>query len=294
MKPDWLPDWRDANAYPDPEANTARQWAWEFLRRNSKYQKDCEKVPVEFFQELRNTLKNALEVTEEELNLKIKESSSLDMIKLIGRYFYGLEKGFIKNDLLVELLNHDSVQHIIRNYFLVCIDHPKNSYPLIVYETENHIQEITLSPFNKVKTVSDLFTADIFSRREYDVNLSFSNLNTLNANIKIYDGLPVETQMDFIKERITKFKKLIFYIEQVVKKVELKRQFQPHLFVNYLRVLDARTQGIKFPEIAKIICPIVPSADCDPRYNEKTVQNYHKTAKNLRDGSYLSLATMNF
>jgi hypothetical protein len=36
MKPDWLPDWRDAANYP---SNASRQqWAWEFLRRNDAYQ----------------------------------------------------------------------------------------------------------------------------------------------------------------------------------------------------------------------------------------------------------------
>jgi hypothetical protein len=38
--PDWLPDWRDASGYPDPESTSRQQWAWEFLRRNSQYQSD--------------------------------------------------------------------------------------------------------------------------------------------------------------------------------------------------------------------------------------------------------------
>jgi len=36
--PDWLPDWRDSSQYPDPESTSRKQWAWEFLRRNSSYQ----------------------------------------------------------------------------------------------------------------------------------------------------------------------------------------------------------------------------------------------------------------
>lgn len=39
-KPDWIPDWRDEQNYPDPADTTAQQWAWEFLRRNPKYQAD--------------------------------------------------------------------------------------------------------------------------------------------------------------------------------------------------------------------------------------------------------------
>jgi len=35
----WPPDWTKPQQYPDPNNTTALQWAWEFLRRNPKYQK---------------------------------------------------------------------------------------------------------------------------------------------------------------------------------------------------------------------------------------------------------------
>jgi transcriptional regulator len=37
-KPAWLPDWKDESKYPDPKKAGGRVWAWEFLRRNPKYQ----------------------------------------------------------------------------------------------------------------------------------------------------------------------------------------------------------------------------------------------------------------
>lgn len=36
--PDWLPDWRIPEAYPDPTEASPQEMAWEFLRRNSDYQ----------------------------------------------------------------------------------------------------------------------------------------------------------------------------------------------------------------------------------------------------------------
>ncbi|MCH7793910.1 MAG: hypothetical protein IH900_02035 [Proteobacteria bacterium] len=42
MKPDWLPDWDDAKAYPKPKDLDWGQWAWQFLRRSPEYQKDYE------------------------------------------------------------------------------------------------------------------------------------------------------------------------------------------------------------------------------------------------------------
>ena len=38
--PAWLPNWKDASQYPDPEDTSYQQWAWEFLRRNQVYQED--------------------------------------------------------------------------------------------------------------------------------------------------------------------------------------------------------------------------------------------------------------
>lgn len=36
----WLPNWEDVSQYPNPDTSDSLQWAWEFLRRNSKYQED--------------------------------------------------------------------------------------------------------------------------------------------------------------------------------------------------------------------------------------------------------------
>lgn len=43
-KPNWLPDWTDITKYPDHEKVTPREWAWEFLRRNAKYQRLWKKL----------------------------------------------------------------------------------------------------------------------------------------------------------------------------------------------------------------------------------------------------------
>ena len=43
-KPDWLPNWRNGDEYPDPATTSAQQWAWEFLRRNHEYQADYKEI----------------------------------------------------------------------------------------------------------------------------------------------------------------------------------------------------------------------------------------------------------
>lgn len=39
-KTDWIPNWQKVEKYPDPATTSARQWAWEFLRRSPLYQDD--------------------------------------------------------------------------------------------------------------------------------------------------------------------------------------------------------------------------------------------------------------
>lgn len=36
--PSWLPDWRDPTQYPDPTDTSPQELAWEYLRRNEKFQ----------------------------------------------------------------------------------------------------------------------------------------------------------------------------------------------------------------------------------------------------------------
>ena len=43
-KPDWLPDWQNVSAYPGDSQVTGSRWSWEFLRRNSQYQDDYDKL----------------------------------------------------------------------------------------------------------------------------------------------------------------------------------------------------------------------------------------------------------
>ncbi len=46
-KKDWIPDWRDAKSYKvDPDTTDSSQWAWEFLRRNKKFQRECDKPSI--------------------------------------------------------------------------------------------------------------------------------------------------------------------------------------------------------------------------------------------------------
>jgi hypothetical protein len=61
MKPrSWRPDWKDPNAYPNPNTSPL-QWAWEFLRRNPRYEQQWKKLIQPGFKiaDLNNVWKSA-------------------------------------------------------------------------------------------------------------------------------------------------------------------------------------------------------------------------------------------
>lgn len=42
--PNWLPDWRNEDEYPDIDGASKQDFAWEFLRRNLLYQEDYKRI----------------------------------------------------------------------------------------------------------------------------------------------------------------------------------------------------------------------------------------------------------
>ena len=44
MTPHWLPDWQNKSQYPVLGKTSHQQWAWQFLRRNSNYQRLWDRI----------------------------------------------------------------------------------------------------------------------------------------------------------------------------------------------------------------------------------------------------------
>ncbi len=59
-KPEWLPDWRNEDEYPDPEKAPPEQWAWEFLRRSPLYQEDYVEFEEKIIPEIQRQAKEEI------------------------------------------------------------------------------------------------------------------------------------------------------------------------------------------------------------------------------------------
>ncbi len=95
----WLPDWRNESDYPAPDELPLRLWAWEFLRRNPEFQKDVDRIPVEFFKIIRTNFLKWLSLSEDKLAKAIKRKRYVKRIFFFmrGRVMMNLQK-IIKED----------------------------------------------------------------------------------------------------------------------------------------------------------------------------------------------------
>jgi hypothetical protein len=136
-KPDWLPlDWRDESLYPDPNKTHPRLWAWEYLRRNSEYLRQCDRIGKEWFDELRRLyFEISKSVTKEDLKL------SVNPIKRKGEAKpKSLEVAIIQwlNVLFSEeeFKEPPGYHALCLQFGLLYADYPDQQYPLTIFSTD--------------------------------------------------------------------------------------------------------------------------------------------------------------
>lgn len=246
---DWLPDWREASAYPDPKKTTPKQWAWEFLRRNPKYQQDYGKwretpkvarggsaKPDDFYTHVLDppALQNETSNGYGERMAKMGEES----IKMTPLGICLAEKyGLLGNELPDPAGSEASVPFGIETIRL--IDGTKNKPRPLRMERK------------------DLFM-------KYDL------------------ALPIEPQL---KRHKTYLKARQKYLEENgVITVEDPRHHIRN-FASYLRCLDAELNGKEHSAVASVVFPDLPNEYPDFQGNRR-VKEHLNAAKRYRDGDY--------
>ncbi|MBF0383932.1 MAG: hypothetical protein HQL69_23190 [Magnetococcales bacterium] len=254
MKPGWLPDWTDPEAYPDPKKTSLQQWAWEFLRRNPEYQRDYKKsctMPCYAEIEANQSVPGGLEgffCNPPALPGELK----IDYLDRVGTgkindYEASVAEKYGITSLMIDPADPDGIFMTgLKTQYLPC---------LFVSETEDLQATIGLKPDSVEEVV-------------FKINLSWK----------------VEPQLQYIKERLNK-------IEQYLKKqgkISSGKRNSTKLYQEYLRVLDAEASGASVREMSTTLVPDKPYSD--PGDDDQTIKNYLKAAKKLRDYNYLYIA----
>lgn len=269
--PDWLPDWRNPNSYDFPPAHFLRLWAWEFLRRNPKYQRDWYNHYVRG--ELRwvpenERIKSAEEKTRHrnicawEYNVSISTAAANE-----GRIVYvpnGIENAEPIMSLSVYLSNIYSLKRI--DLCDPAINKPSNE--LLCFSTQSSPPITTMDRRSRNNTSTGM------------IPMSPSEVVT-----KIDLNLPIDVQLGRLKQLLLSDR------ERLLKNGKLNPR-NPRAggeigkkYKEYLRILDAKSLRKSDSEIAEVLYP--DKSNTHPEYYASSaVKDGFKAAKILRDYEY--------
>lgn len=256
MKKAWLPNWEAVEQYPNFSQINKKELAWEFLRRNPAYQKDYadyKKLDDDGY----------IEKFLSHRTIKIQgENVIITEVKKEGeqKSFSGLR---------------DAWSYLMNKYGLVSIGFPN---PELKYD-----EHILLT-----------FENNSFHYLEYLEGIPQDQIAGLKPSrpCEIAVLFDLELPIDNLLKKVSSFIKEKQKILKEQKKIEVinKRDRSGILYINYLRVLDAFSQGEELSTIAE---NIFPGENICPDYlGNKKINNYHKAAIKIRDHDYRYLIHM--
>ncbi len=257
MKPDWLPDWKDPKAYPEPDDLSLGQWAWQFLRRNAEYQTDFGK-----WHELLDGLddpKRRLPTIDQDLSFFVCDPPASDgetyatyRKRVGGRwlgdkalYFHLGEKyGFRPDGRLWRLLPD-----------------PREDRRRVIFET-SIIDYIPGSPEGRRKYVGRVKAFEVLVR----FNLEW----------------PIDVQLEMAQKTLKRARKY-YKKNEAFEPIEKRNRLDK--FQLYIRLLDAKVSGAKAGEMAAVLLPNRDNSY--PDYGaDKNIRDGLKAAHKLRDRDY--------
>jgi hypothetical protein len=249
--PDWLPDWRQTEGYPDPKDSVSKaQWAWEFLRRNPRYQK--------LYREGR----------------RHKESwyKAFPKSDKFSRYFSCIPKAN-KGESYEEFIARCSSENMDPKIT------PKRQRILDVFPVARFSAKL-----NPAKTLPPEFNQDYGYplgeiASEVDEEITFSIDGGDEVFMVFSAALPVQKQIEKAKKFLLEQQK---YYEEQGNLLLHKGRVQTSPLRNYLRYLDGKISGANQVEIARVVHP-----NEDQNTAKQKVNKGLKTAEYLRDIGYL-------
>lgn len=129
----WPPNWKNKNEYPDPDTTAPRMWAWEYLRRKSGYQKLCNEIGLEWFENYREQVKQISGLTDDKFKEIINSGKETKFI-----IDSELKTKLHKPLLLInsEKLHNPLYKEICKEFKILTADHYSINYPITIFETD--------------------------------------------------------------------------------------------------------------------------------------------------------------
>jgi hypothetical protein len=226
--PQWLPDWRKEEDYPDPGKTEPAHWAWEFLRRNPDYQKDFQDHCGPFTVELTPSGDYTLISPDDPRLLKGLELSKL----------YGIH---IMCDPARPYFENGTAQVVFNNIELAqppCITVDDLPHPL-----PEKVDLTSAWDWGGDNPASEL--------AETIRNILPQQVSEVTAKFDVSE--PIEWQLKNIEEYLRLRQSALFPQNKTSNRNHWDR------YRTYLRILDAEVAGVPDNEVAPILYPDTPN-----------------------------------
>ncbi|MDO9256330.1 MAG: DUF6499 domain-containing protein [Bacteroidales bacterium] len=251
--PKWLPDWRDERAYLALDKNTSREkWAWEFMRRNPKYQFLYRNGRRHFSSWYKKNVDN----------------------KNFYKYFICKPKA-IKNDSYAEYLHRCKAAGItptIKSKRREILD----KFPVLTFSIKLKPDNPEPPDFNTDYNYPHMYIAP-----DYEEEFSYDIQNDDEVFMVFSSALSIDDQInkarDLLKVDQKEYKEQGNDVSDFLKLNHLSLK-------DYLRYLDAELNGHTPTEIAMTIHPTAEKNSAVQKVSKGL-----KKAKEYRDGGYLRL-----
>jgi Family of unknown function (DUF6499) len=266
MKPRWLPDWEnDLAKYPKITEKSRVEWAWQFLRRNPKYQQLWGQL-------IRPHYKRA------------HVKASLDRADRDGPY-----RGVgVRRPIRLEEIGYQLEPFV---QFGISTIPPDPAEPKARLRFSAEFIRYTRTPSmrpNFSYKLPIVLTGDevvVWLNLNRSIDQQLAKVRTLMKDLKTRRKLG-EFRETFRDQQLAKVKTLM---KDLATERELEPfRFQPKAYQRYLRLLDARSVGAKNSEIARILYPHLLNEY--PEYEgNRQVRTDLRTAERLRDRDFLRI-----
>ena len=258
--PDWLPDWRDVSQYPETKTTTLRQWAWEFLRRNPEYREQWDETIAPWIGSdggFDNEASMAAERQKLDRDPKYKKRE-----KEFQKKWHSGIRGDIKKEIeRMTLLHLNPLYEAESAAFGV-------TSPAKLLQDKFSISSVSMlippsipsselpRDFHFTNNLGSIVCYDHPGKEYYALNIPYVvNVPIENHNqIYVFDlGLQIEPQIKSAKKYLKYSQKLLKDHGEL--KVKTSRNSSPKLYQRYLQLLDGKTIGASYREMAKIFYP---------------------------------------
>lgn len=245
------PDWKDDSVYPDPDNTSPEQWAWEFKRRNSDYQKDYELLQT----------------------VEAENSQAITTPYGFGKWAYvpppALNESKEQYDERILRKNGGSNELIPLDKYLT---EKWGLWGDMVDPKKDYYEEIRILGSTHVRLIGQKEEFDNLGNPDfpYDISGCFEKENEVLLAFDL--GQPIPKLIDDAKS-------LLEMLQDETKLKPKSKKAHPKLYPTYLRVLDANNSEATVKEMARIIYPKIDNEYPDFKGNQHIRDNLKAAEK---------------